>query len=150
MNSGVSLAFHRFSFSSQGENSEFDIQGVSPGAPKDLETGTRQSSEIFFTELFTYTQKTVIVVLLKGPDLPGVSDSDSETDQDESSASSAFVIPVQFDVHHMPTVSVDVESTASTTIRMKDNSIKLVVPSAFACPGGATGESSVAKTDDEN
>jgi hypothetical protein len=80
--------------------------------------------------------------------LPGVSDSDSETDQDESSASSAFVIPVQFDVHHMPTVSVDVESTAST-IRMKDNSIKLVVLSAFACPGGA-GESSVAQTDDEN
>lgn len=148
MNSGVSLAFHRFSFSSQGENSEFDIQGVSPGAPKDLETGTRQSSEIFL-QSYLLTQKTVIVVLLKGPDLPGVSDSDSETDQDESSASSAFVIPVQFDVHHMPTVSVDVESTAST-IRMKDNSIKLVVPSAFACPGGAAGESSVAKTDDEN
>jgi hypothetical protein len=47
VNSGVSLAFHRYSFSSQGENSEFDIQGVSPGAPKDLETGTRQSTKLF-------------------------------------------------------------------------------------------------------
>jgi len=146
VNSGVSLAFHRFSFSSQGDNSEFDLQGVSPGAPKDLETGTRQSSEIFTLLGFPKKHffKTVIIVLT-GPDLPGVSDSDSETDQDESSASSAFVIPVQFDVHHMPTVSIDVESTAST-IRIQDNSIKLVVPSAFACPNGA-GESSVAKTD---
>nr|CAH0108618.1 unnamed protein product [Daphnia galeata] len=113
VNSGVSLAFHRYSFSSQGENSEFDIQGVSPGAPKDLETG---------------------------PDLPGVSDCDSETDQDESSSSSAFVIPVQFNVHQLPTVSVDVESTAST-IRIQDNSIKLVVPSGFASPNSAGGSS---------
>ncbi|KZS06049.1 Chloride channel protein 2 [Daphnia magna] len=112
VNSGVSLAFHRYSFSSQGDNSEFDLQGVSPGAPKDLETG---------------------------PDLPGVSDSDSETDQDES-PSSAFVIPVQFDVHQLPAVSVNVENTAST-ILPQDNSIKLIVPSGFACPS-RTGESS--------
>ena len=85
------------------------------------------------------------MLLLTGPDLPGVSDCDSETDQDESSSSSAFVIPVQFDVHQLPTVSVDVESTAST-IRIQDNSIKLVVPSGFASPNSA-GESSDGKPD---
>ena len=86
------------------------------------------------------------MLLLTGPDLPGVSDCDSETDQDESSSSSAFVIPVQFDVHQLPTVSVDVESTASSTIRIQDNSIKLVVPSGFASPNSA-GESSDGKPD---
>lgn len=45
VNSGVSLAFHRYSLSSQGECGEFDLQGVSPGAPKDIETGTRQTAE---------------------------------------------------------------------------------------------------------
>jgi hypothetical protein len=151
VNSGVSLAFHRYSFSSQGENSEFDIQGVSPGAPKDLETGTRQSTKLF-TLLRAKKQtfkskkkKKKLLLLLTGPDLPGVSDCDSETDQDESSSSSAFVIPVQFNVHQLPTVSVDVESTAST-IRIQDNSIKLVVPSGFASPNSA-GESSDGKPD---
>jgi hypothetical protein len=145
VNSGVSLAFHRYSFSSQGENSEFDIQGVSPGAPKDLETGTRQSTKLFTLlrakNKHSNLKKTKkLLLFLTGPDLPGVSDCDSETDQDESSSSSAFVIPVQFNVHQLPTVSVDVESTAST-IRIQDNSIKLVVPSGFASPNSAGGSS---------
>ena len=39
VNSGVTVAVRRDSFSSQGETGEFNFQGVSPGAPIDIETG---------------------------------------------------------------------------------------------------------------
>lgn len=107
------------------------VQGNQPNYLRFLEQKNKHSN-------LKKTKK--LLLLLTGPDLPGVSDCDSETDQDESSSSSAFVIPVQFNVHQLPTVSVDVESTAST-IRIQDNSIKLVVPSGFASPNSAGGSS---------
>lgn len=43
VNSGVAVGNRQDSVSSQGETGEFDFQGVSPGAPIDVETGTMQN-----------------------------------------------------------------------------------------------------------
>ena len=140
VNSGVSFAFHRYSLSSQGENSEFDLQGVSPGAPKDNEIGTRQLTFIFIYPRVRFYSTVIIAIIscfffyyhycFTAPDTSEMNDLDLAIGESPS----PFVIPVNFDPYQLPSssVSVNVENVDNGTSTIQDNTIKLVVPSAFA------------------